>query len=347
MVVGILTPFENNHGGGEVFIDNIVRFCNAQDDDIEMKIFSSDPDDYSVGTYKIDTISDYKKLMQNVRKVIKEIKIEKVTILILNDVFISQFAFIFKKHFEHVFSLIHGEVTYNKIKNKYISKMISNLRVELIKNNCEKILSVNHKNLEAFGNIEKIKYVGNFVMPTFATRTENEKTNDFLFVGRFVELKNINLIIDAFKMYMEKYNADSSLTLVGEGPELTRIQAYANEVGIERNVNFLGRVDHNYIEQLYKSSRCLLLFSSTEGFPTVVLESLKCGIPCVVSNVGSNNMIIQNGSNGYLFDFPFIAASVCDLMFQALSIKADECKNSCRDYYIDKFYTRLKQIFLL
>lgn len=344
--IGILTPFHDNYGGGEIFLQNIAKYCNEKENEIEIIIFSSDVKAFDKYNVLIPKINSYKLFLHNYIDVCRIIKQYNIQFLILNDFFISQFALLFRCFFKNVVSLLHGEITYNNVDNYIEKKMIILFRRLAISVGTKKIFSVNKTNIEYFSS-KKIYYIGNFIVPVDCERNLEEEY-DFIYVGRFTKLKNIFRMIDVYKKYCEKYNSEAKFVMVGMGELFEDVKVYIRDKGIDKNVQLIGFVEHNKIIEMYKKSRCLLLFSQTEGFPTVILEALECGIPCIVSNVGSNKEVIIDYLNGFCFDLSVPDDKIVDMMNYALAmIDGEKCKEQSRKYHIDIFWKKFcEKLFL-
>jgi glycosyltransferase involved in cell wall biosynthesis len=90
---------------------------------------------------------------------------------------------------------------------------------------------------------------------------------------------------------------DTSLLLVGDGPELHRLRkATAND----DRIVFTGRVDRADLAQLYLMSDMFVFPSTTDTFGMVVLEAHACGLPAIVSDVGGPQEIVVDGESGFV-----------------------------------------------
>jgi glycosyltransferase involved in cell wall biosynthesis len=75
------------------------------------------------------------------------------------------------------------------------------------------------------------------------------------------------------------------LVIVGEGPERGAIENAARRQNVAERVRLLGRVPQDRLPEIYSAADLLLLVSTHEGWPNVLLESMACGTPVVVSAI--------------------------------------------------------------
>jgi glycosyltransferase involved in cell wall biosynthesis len=118
-------------------------------------------------------------------------------------------------------------------------------------------------------------------------------------IGTLHQGKNVNLSIDAFQELL-RFKDNVSLLIVGEGAEARNIVNLISKYGLQDKISMMGEV--NNIHELYHEIDLLWSFSSSEGLPTVLLESMASGVPVVASNVIGNKDIIEHGVNGFLFE---------------------------------------------
>ena len=121
-------------------------------------------------------------------------------------------------------------------------------------------------------------------------QTKTVGTRTFLFAGRLSVEKRVDRIIDFF-LDGGRMSSDR-LLIAGDGPEVHRLHRRAKGA----NVEFLGRIPGEKMEDLYRSSDALILASEFEGLPTVMLESLAQGCPVVaVSSTMAGSQNIATG----------------------------------------------------
>jgi len=102
-----------------------------------------------------------------------------------------------------------------------------------------------------------------------------------LAVGNLVPLKRHTLMVEAMTRLPE-----FDLIIVGEGPERAAIENAARRRGVAERVRLFGAVPQDRLPQLYSAADLLVLVSTHEGWPNVLLESMACGTPVVVSETG-------------------------------------------------------------
>lgn len=100
----------------------------------------------------------------------------------------------------------------------------------------------------------------------------------WLAAGNLVELKGVHVTLGALTKV-----PDAVLLVAGDGPEASRLRQLASELGGDARVRFLGNVPRAQLIEYYNAADVLMLASSREGMPNVVLESLACGTPVVAA----------------------------------------------------------------
>lgn len=99
-------------------------------------------------------------------------------------------------------------------------------------------------------------------------------------IGRFVEQKNHNFLIDIFSEIHNK-NKNSILLLVGQGPLLEEIKDKVVELSLGDSVIFLGQRDD--VNKFYQAFDVFLFPSLYEGLGMVLIEAQTAGLVCIAS----------------------------------------------------------------
>ncbi len=147
---------------------------------------------------------------------------------------------------------------------------------------------------------KKINVVHNAINPCIFT-AKKKKTKDIIYFGRLIKIKGVDTLIKALREN-SKRNKDISVIIIGEGPEKIYLEKLAKKCGIEKNVEFKGRVSDKELKKLILSSR-LSVFPSykREGVITTLLEAMNLGCVVIAANACSNTELIEDGKNGFLF----------------------------------------------
>jgi len=102
-------------------------------------------------------------------------------------------------------------------------------------------------------------------------------------IGRFVEAKRFDLLIDAFRLLKPKFQ----LILIGNGDK--KIEESAKK---ERNITLTGYLKPKETKEILKSSNLSVITSQKEGFSYVFAESLILKTPLVSTDVADINKFI-------------------------------------------------------
>jgi glycosyltransferase involved in cell wall biosynthesis len=84
--------------------------------------------------------------------------------------------------------------------------------------------------------------------------------------------------------------------LVGDGRQRAGFEQQVAGLGLERNFVFLGRRED--VPAILANCDIAVLPSRAEGLPNAVLEYMAAGLPTVVSRVGGNAELVENGVTG-------------------------------------------------
>lgn len=126
------------------------------------------------------------------------------------------------------------------------------------------------------------------------------QSKDFVFLGRLVGDKGADLAIKA----IASLKSPSSLTIVGEGPELENLKQLTHDLGMDSSVSFTGALTGEELVTALNDHKYMLVPSTLiEPFGNVALEGMACGCLPIVSDggglpdaVGSAGIVFERGS---------------------------------------------------
>jgi glycogen synthase len=149
----------------------------------------------------------------------------------------------------------------------------------------------------------KARVIGNpYDAASFRVRKEIPRTRDLIFVGRLVSDKGADLLLEA--MHRIRSNGPAcELTVVGEGPELPRLQAQTEQLGLARQVRFAGVRVGEELSKMLNEHRVLVVPSRwDEPFGLVALEGIASGCAVIgtrggglASAIGPCGVTVPNG----------------------------------------------------
>ena len=134
----------------------------------------------------------------------------------------------------------------------------------------------------------------------YVQRYQLQDKNVLLFVGRLVEVKNLNFLIEVFADYILE-NRNAVLVLVGDGNKNAELQKLVDYLDIQNNVIFAGRYENEALYAWYPVADYFILPSTKEAFGAVVNESLIAGVPVICSTLAGASCLI-NATNGRTFN---------------------------------------------
>ena len=125
-----------------------------------------------------------------------------------------------------------------------------------------------------------------------------EGEQGFLIVGRMRVRKGIETALAAIA------SLDPArrpwLWLAGDGEHRKALEAAAQRLGVENRVRFLGRCSAGQVLTLLSRARALVVPSTYEGMPLVILEAMSESCPVIASAVSGIPEVVIDGETGWL-----------------------------------------------
>ena len=191
-----------------------------------------------------------------------------------------------------------------------IEKFIGSLFTDCIITICDED-EANAKNLRLCKNIRRIHGVGadgdKFAPVEADMKIKLRKEYGYgadekicLCTGELNANKNQRMFISAMP-YIVKACPDFRLMFAGIGDEENNLRELAKQLGVEKNVTFLGyRTD---MAKLIQFSDFIASASFREGLPVNIIEGMLCAKPAVVSHNRGHNELVADGVSGFFAEF--------------------------------------------
>jgi teichuronic acid biosynthesis glycosyltransferase TuaC len=130
-------------------------------------------------------------------------------------------------------------------------------------------------------------------------------------VGALIPRKSHHLTIEALTQL-----PDVTLMIAGQGPERAALEALAHRLGVAGRLRLLGPQPHDALPGLLAAADAGVLVSSSEGLANAWVETLACGTPLVLSDVGGARELIDRPEAGRIVarDAQAVAGALRELL---------------------------------
>jgi D-inositol-3-phosphate glycosyltransferase len=128
-------------------------------------------------------------------------------------------------------------------------------------------------------------------------------------LGRMVPRKGVDNVIRALSILQRQYQVQARLLVVGGNaeqpdpvttPELGRLMALAQSLGIEQSITFTGQRQRDQLRYYYSAANVFVTTPWYEPFGITPVEAMACGTPVVGTAVGGIKTTVVDGETGYL-----------------------------------------------
>jgi glycosyltransferase involved in cell wall biosynthesis len=200
---------------------------------------------------------------------------------------------------------IHGQdlrhtVERNAACQRAVSYVLNSVLRTILVSHKLKRLATKHFNLR-----DKLAIVPNGVDPRNVVSRSVELINQqkkgptLLSVSNLVPTKGIDLNLYALEEMRKDYSAFRYL-VIGGGPEEAKLRKLAEELGLEKQVEFLGRQPHHQVMEYMAACDIFTLPSWNEAFGVVYLEAMANGKPVIGCKGEGIEDFVEHGKTGLL-----------------------------------------------
>jgi len=173
----------------------------------------------------------------------------------------------------------------------------------------------------------QVRPMGVDLSRTFTPGDAPRDIGHLLFVGRLVEKKGIDILLEAMPAVIAKH-PDVRLTIVGHGPMAASLREDVARLGLDAHVRFTGPLPQERLVPLYRTASAFVgPFRATgsgdqEGLGLVMVEALGCGCPVIASDIPATRDVLL-GTPGCVMVPPGDASALAEALVRALDAPAD------------------------
>lgn len=151
--------------------------------------------------------------------------------------------------------------------------------------------------------------------------TKERSMDRAVMIANLIELKRVDHPIRAVAGLRDR-GLDVSLTILGEGPERSRLEKLIDALGVRDRVELPGYVSD--VADRLKSASFSVLTSTSEGLPLSMMEAMGAGcVPIVYDITYGPRDLIEQGRNGFITPWSDIDA-LADQIEEFLSLETDQ-----------------------
>ena len=116
-----------------------------------------------------------------------------------------------------------------------------------------------------------------------------------------MEKKGLKYTFLAMKLVLKRY-PNAKLLVVGIGPQKSELKNLSKNLGIEKNVIFLGGISNRELPSYYATVDLFLSSTLSEGFGLVFVEAMLCKCPVIASDLKAISDVVKNEKTGIQVD---------------------------------------------
>jgi len=126
------------------------------------------------------------------------------------------------------------------------------------------------------------------VMPNIVDLTEiafrerdHGRLDRWIYVGAIAVHKGVRLLVESFLHHLANHNPHATLTIIGDGPEVTWVRSRSAEAGAGEAVRLLGPLPYRHLGPHLSEADLMVHLSPAETFGIASLEGLGAGLPVI------------------------------------------------------------------
>jgi glycosyltransferase involved in cell wall biosynthesis len=155
---------------------------------------------------------------------------------------------------------------------------------------------------------DKIRVLYNGIdLDTFQKNEVSREPNTIMSVGRLIEKKGLVHLIRAVG-HLRDRGKKVSCKIVGDGPLKSELKSEVKRLNLRDSVELTGGLSQARVREMLGETACFALpciqakDGNVDALPTVLLEAMACGCPCVSTRISGVPEIIDHDKTGFLVE---------------------------------------------
>lgn len=120
-----------------------------------------------------------------------------------------------------------------------------------------------------------------------------EKSDYFVVCSQLIERKRIDGILRSFAAFLKKNDSSYKLYILGSGDKEEQLKSISNELGINENVIFKGKMSHNDLIPILSKAKAMLINTIKDNNMVSIVESIAVGTPILTTDIPLNSEYIK------------------------------------------------------
>ena len=166
-------------------------------------------------------------------------------------------------------------------------------------------------------------------LPKLSTIDITSKRCKFVFVGRLITRKCVDILIESFSQ--SKVGSDNRLIIIGEGDQRKELVELVERLNLSASVELRGELNHNEVLTVLAKSDVFVLPSESEGMSNALLEAMASKMTVIVRNIPANNWLIKHNVNGLLFADKDQLCSCMEMVQESTELRNRLSENARRE----------------
>ncbi len=229
--------------------------------------------------------------LKGLSKYIKENK-QSIDLIISSEVFSISSLCAYRKAPEKLI-IWHELALHNRMLKKIPSKVWYNVIAKL----CMKNARIVPRSKEAYDfitqyckNADEMTIDHGVNLNKFTV--DSEKENSFVVCSQLIPRKRIDGIVDIFEKYINTYDKNAMLYIIGDGEERQKLEQKVKSAKLEDSVVFTGKLNHGEMKKYLSKAKALLINTAQDNSMISIVEAIAVGTPILTTDVPLNSAYI-------------------------------------------------------